>query len=161
MVYIGQLQNPKFMDKTWAAFNVNVTCIVEGTFGIMCACAPSLHRFLGVWFRGQMRSATSSRTAKTPSSGDSAAKLSVRLERDAVMYLGAGGVGAVDVEGEYEDKTPYVVERVEPKVSTGSRKVWTRRKDKSPEGRSFYFDSSVAEPEPGEDSNDTPSGTGW
>jgi hypothetical protein len=154
MIYIGQVQNPNHLDKTWAGFNVSVTGIVEGCVGIMCACAPSWRRFLGVWFRGQL-STPHSRTAKTPSSGDSGAKRSVRLEQDVDRYPGIGGASAVIEEGEYEDKPPYVVERVaEPEKALGPGRISTRLKEKAPAGRSFYFDSSVAEPEPGEDRND-------
>jgi hypothetical protein len=155
MIYVGQVQNPKYLDKTWAGFNGYVTGIVESSVGIMCACVPSLRRFFGVSFRGQPRSDTS-RTAKTPSSAESGAQRSVRSEQDVDRYPGIGGAGAADIEeGECENKSPYVVERVaEPEMAMGPRGISTRRKQKAPAGRSFYFESSVAEPEPGEDRND-------
>jgi hypothetical protein len=163
MVYVGQVQNPKYIDKTWAGFNGYVTGIVESTLGIMCACAPSLRRFLGVWFRGQMRS-TGSRTPKTPSSGDSGAKRSIRSGRveDADRYPGNGGGGgaAADLDDidvrEFEDKSPYVVEERMTRPETVAMVpgiITTRRREAVPtgNGRSFYFDTSVVEPEPGED----------
>jgi hypothetical protein len=167
MVYVGQVQDPKYIDKTWAGFNGYVTGIVEGTVGIMCACAPSLRRFLGVWFRGQMRS-TGSGTPKTPSSGDSAAKQSVRSERagDADRYPGNGGGGAGAIihdikSGEFEFKSPYVIEEraTQPEtVAMSPGLITTKQKERAAaaSGRSFYFDTSVVEPELGEDDNDIP-----
>jgi hypothetical protein len=160
MIYVGQVQNPKYLDKTWAGFNGYVTGIVEGSVGVMCACAPSLRRFLSVWFRGQTRT-PSAGTPKTPSSNDSAAKRSVRSDGDPYRYPGSGaGAGAVDIEGGvFEDKAPYVFDEravAEPEMGMGSGRITTRRKDKAPVagGRTFYFDASVAEPEPGEDHYD-------
>jgi hypothetical protein len=153
MIYVGQIQNPKYFDKTWAVFNGYVTGVVENNVGVMCACAPSLRRFLGVWFRGQ-RSTSYSPTAKTPSSGDSGAKRSVRLEQDVDRYPEISGAGAVDLEVEYENKSQYVVERVaEPEMALGPGRISARRNEKTPTGKSFYLDSSVAEPEPGEHRN--------
>jgi hypothetical protein len=142
MIYVAQIQDAKYLDKTWAGFNAYVTGIVEGSVGIMCACAPSLRRFLGIWFRGEMHSSNSSQTAKTPSSGESAAKHSVRSERDADRYPGVGGV----YDG-YGDKAPYLDEwALEPQMaSTGRKKA---------AGGPFYFDSS------GEERNDIRLGTG-
>jgi hypothetical protein len=51
--YLGKAEgsNP---DKTWIAFNVFVAGIAEGNVAIICACAPSLKSFFGVFFRDHM-----------------------------------------------------------------------------------------------------------
>jgi hypothetical protein len=104
-----------------------------------------------------MRGTGATGTPKTPSYGGSAANRSVRSERDPDRYFGSGGGGSGDgIEGgDFEYKSPYVIEEQasEPAtVVTGPGRIMTRRKEKKA-GRMevVYFDTSVAEPEPGED----------
>jgi hypothetical protein len=159
IIYVCQVHNPKHLDKTWAGFNAYVAGIAEGTVGIMCACAPSLRRFLGVWFRGQMRSARSAGSAGTPkaqSSRDSTAERSVQRERDVDRYPDSVGAGADIEDVEFERKMPYVVnERVEElDMAMGLGRITTRRKDNAPQWSSFNFGAAVEKPESAEDLGD-------
>jgi hypothetical protein len=67
-IYLAQMQRSSDDDKTWIGFNTVVAGIAEGSIGIVCACAPSLHHFFRRFFGDTVTTVGSrSTTAQYPS----------------------------------------------------------------------------------------------
>ena len=50
-IYLSSTVDPLQPDKTWIGFNAYVAGLAEANLGFICACAPSLNRLFGRFFR--------------------------------------------------------------------------------------------------------------
>jgi hypothetical protein len=84
-------------DKTWVAFNGYVAGLAEANLGFICACAPSLNRLFGRFFRGL--SLNGSRHNTDSNSGPKRSEISPRIMQ---LEQHNESLGAVDELEEVE-----------------------------------------------------------